>query len=157
MRSLTAAAIAVFILSGCASGGSGASLINPELAMMRVGGQSNSTQNVAGGLPVHIRTSIRNPSGEAIRLNRINLTSIGEGGVTIPNTSRSFNIEIPANETRTFEFWVSGFVSELSARSPIGSNTPINVRVTAVFSSPFGQFQEVYMEQLGFSDGQVVN
>lgn len=147
------ASTAILLTAACSSNSGGSSLLNPELAMIRLGGQVEAAEHVSGGLPVQIRASISNPSGETIRLTRLNLVSVGEGGVTIPNTSRPFDLTIPSGETRTFEFWVQGYVSQLAANSPIGSNAPINVRTTAVFSSPIGTFQETYMEQLGFGSG----
>lgn len=156
MRQLLAlTVVASALLAGCASNNAAADLIAPELAMMRVGGQTPSTQNVAGGLPVQIRASITNPSGETIRLTRLNLVSVAEGGVTIPNTSRPFDLTIPSNETRTVEFWVPGNVSSLAASGAIGSNAPINIRTTAVFESEIGVFQKTYMIQLGYPSGVV--
>lgn len=155
---LSALALATVLPAlACSSANTGGSaLLNPEFAIVRVGGQSQAAERVSGGLPVQIRASIRNPSSETIRLTRINLVSVGEGGVTIPSTSRPFDLTIPSGESRTFEFWVQGHVSEMSARSAVGSNSPINVRTTAVFSSPLGTFQEVYLNQLGFGSGAFI-
>lgn len=153
--SLAVALAAVVFAAACASNASG-KLIPPELAVARVGGQSSTvTQNVAGGLPVEIRASLFNPSSETIVLRRLTVVSLGEGGVTIPSTSRPFDVTISANETRTVDFWVPGYVTELAAAGAIGSNSPITVRISAMFNTPFGSMQKTYIEQIGWGSSSV--
>lgn len=156
MRAITVAAslVSLALATGCSSAAS-SKLLAPELAVARVGGQSSTMQNVAGGLPVEIRASLFNPSAETIVLRRLTVVSLAEGGVTIPSTSRPFDVTIPSNQTRTVDFWVPGYVSNLSASGMIGSNAPITVRINAVFNTPFGSMQKTYVEQIGYGSSQV--
>lgn len=147
-------AAAILAVSACSST-SVMGEFEPELQIERIGGVTGTAQNVSGGIPVELRTAIYNPSGEPITLRRINISTLGEGGVTIPQTSRPFNVVIPANEERILEFWVPGYLTELSARSFLGSNTPMTIRAVAVFDSPLGSFQEIYTRQLGSASGQI--
>lgn len=150
---LSVALVSLVLTSACSS--AAARLLAPELAIARVGGQTSTTQNVAGGLPVEIRASVSNPSGETIVLRRLTVMSLAEGGVTIPSTSRPFDVTIPSTETRTVDFWVPGYVSELAAAGSVGSNAPITVRISALFDTPFGSMQKTYIEQIGYGSSSL--
>jgi hypothetical protein len=156
MKSFSAAAFSIVLaLTGCASSsdsdGPDASSINikePEVRIAQLSTVAEVARHVTGGLPVQYRVEVQNAAEESITLKRVTLATIGEGAYNLPNTSRPFNIEVPANGTKAVDFWASANVVNDTV---FGSNGPVSLRVSAFFDSPKGQFVKTMVEQVHYT------
>lgn len=143
----TAAALGFLLLTlSCASGTprTKANLIAPDLAIRQIGGVGAVSRHLSGPISVNLEVDVLNKSAETIRLERIELQSIGSGAYTVSQQSRPFNQEIAPNSVERVRF----FVPAQAEGTISGANGPVTVRVTAYFDSPAGQFREIYMRNI---------
>ena len=154
---VSAAALAVLLVSGCASmqsdSGKGATQVNitkPELLIQQLSTVPVAARHIEGGLPIQYALRILNHAGEPITLKQVNVVSMGYGAYDVPSTSRPFHATVQPEQTSAVDFWVP---ANISSASLVGANGPVTLRVTAFFDSPDGQFQQIVVQQVNAGTG----
>jgi hypothetical protein len=134
------------LVIGCSSGGSAGkvNLLPPEYQVRQISGQAHVARHVSGGMPVQFAMDFRNPSGETIVLERIQVESMGSGAYSVEPVSRPFDTNIAPNQVITVNFWAPA----IAGSTILGANGPVTLRTTAYFSSAFGKFREIYIQQV---------
>ncbi len=132
-------------LASCKSGGSESDrmplqLIPPEFRVRQVSGQMLPMRRVEPS-SVSLQIDIFNRSSEPILLKRLQLQSLIGGAYRFPVTTRLFNTTIAPDGVQTVDMWVDAVV-ETDMRN---ETAPVQVRGTAIFDSPVGNFRRVFI------------
>ena len=96
-------------------------------------------------MEVHYEFRIVNQAAVPITLRRIDLDSLGGGGITIESKNRQFNTVIQPGTAQSVDFMTTAFISNPSNYS---SRSPVQLRATALFDSPEGSLQKVVQQQV---------
>lgn len=146
MRTLAAAALALLTLTSCASADNRmkANIIPPELAIRQISRAGAVSTHLSGPISVNFQVDVENKSQEPIRLERLEVQSVGAGAYEISTQSRPFNQSIAPDRVESVRFWLPANAGD----TIVGANGPVTVRVTAYFDSSLGQFREVYMRTI---------
>ena len=139
MKALVAAA-ACFTFLACAS--NNAKIIPPELTFVQLSGPAE--QNYPQGqFEVQYGLRIANRSSEPITLRRVQLQTISLGGpYRLVARAYSFQREVKPEEFADVTFWAKAESTGDSFSND--ANAPVNVRATAYFTSPAGNFRRVF-------------
>ncbi len=146
LRTGTLLSIVVLAL-GCASASQRPpQLLQPQVEIRQTGGAGDSgvTRNLRGGMPIRLQIAVTNPSAEKIEVESIELSSLGMGGLDIPNTKRPVNKSIAPDGFEVIDFWTAAYGGD----SVAGNGGPITVRLTVYFKSEFGKFREIYTQNI---------
>lgn len=138
---------AALLATGCATQRNNANgkVPEPDVTVEQTGPIPTAAEHIRGGIPIGLRITIRNNASIPIRATNAELVSLGEGGWTIPNTQQGLDKEIPAGESKDFDFNVSG----RGGLSQVGNNGPVTLRVVTTFESSEGGFHTVTIAQVG--------
>ena len=91
---------------------------------------------------VQFALSVANTTNQPVKLNRIEIRTIGSGAYTIRSTSTNINIDIAPGQARTVLLAVWGY----SRGGQLASTEPVTVRATAYFTGPSGAFVRLFSE-----------
>lgn len=141
MRGISA--FVILMTLGCSSGGHGPpDLIPPEFRVREMSGQFRPRG--AETAPITLQVDIFNHSSEELVLKRLQLQSTGGGAYRFGPASRIFNQKIPSQSVQTFDFPIDASLESIT----IDPSTPVTIRGTAIFDSPFGKFRRVFVSTL---------
>lgn len=136
-------ALVILMTLGCSSGGHAPpDLIPPEFRVREISGQfrPRGTETV----PITLQVDIFNHSSEDLVLKRLQLQSMGGGAYRFGPASKIFNQKIPSQSVHTFELPIDASLESIT----IDPSTPVTIRGTAIFESPFGKFRRVFINPL---------
>lgn len=139
-------AVLVVLLFGCAAAGGDrpSEIAAPDLRIGRGSGPSASSGNrmIEGGLSLLLRGEVLNRSDVGLVLDRIEVRSVGFGGVFVPNTIIPLDLQVPSRKTVPFERWIA---TQVQQQTISGAGGPVTVRIAAWFSTHDGvEFREFY-------------
>jgi hypothetical protein len=105
-----------------------------------------AAQRVTGGAPMQYRVRVANRTPDVVTLQSVNVQSVaGTDAYVVQNTTRGFDVKIPASEFGDVEFWAP---AQLTGNTVMGANGPVTLRLTLVFDSPSGKFNETVIRQV---------
>lgn len=138
----------ILIAAACATGNQlsqqAARIPKPEITII---GRTDLTNvpTVASGVEVHYEFRIVNQAEVPITLKRIDLDSLGGGGISIQSKNRQFNTVIQPGQAQSVDFMTTAYINDPSSYS---GRSPIQLRATALFDSPEGALQRVVQQQV---------
>lgn len=133
----------VLLVFGCSSGDkTRPDLIPPEFRVREISGQFRPHANET--VPITLQVDIFNHSAEDLVLKRLQIQSMGGGAYRFGPASKIFNFKIPSQSVQTFEIPVDASLESIA----IDPSTPVTIRGTAIFESPFGKFRRVFVSPL---------
>jgi len=133
------AALLLLIAVGCSSGGNvPPDLIPPEFRVREISGQFRPRGSEA--VPLTLQVDIFNHSSEELVLRRLQLQSTGGGAYRFGPTSRDFSRKILSQSVQTVDVPIMASLESLT----IDPSTPVTLRGTAIFDSPFGKIRRVF-------------
>ena len=146
-------AVALIVaMAGCASGKSDSGignakvkLIEPEIAFTQTNYLPPVAKDITGLVPVHYAVRVANKSGEPITLTRVDVQSLGAGAYSLASQSRPFKTKIAPDHFEIVDFWVTGYIGDVTV---YGANGPVTLRAVAHFDSPVGQFDSIVVQQV---------
>lgn len=142
---LAASAVALLLLSTCATNNSKVNLIAPEFRIMQITNVGEAARHMTGGVSVGFHAEILNRSSETLTLRRIQLESMGEGAYDLPSTTRPFDVPVPPDQVAAVEMWVPANIQNTTI---LGANGPVTIRAKVEFDSVEGMFQKIYVQQV---------
>lgn len=147
-----ALAFACIAAAACASSGPAGStpdaralnIAEPQFRIVQMVGPADQ-QFPQGEMEVKYGVGVGNQSEEPIKLRRIQLETVGEGGpYVLKKETYYFSLEVPAKTTKETTFWAkaygTGTAYSLDARAPVG------VRCLAYFETSRGVFRKVIVQ-----------
>lgn len=134
--------LSILALAGCSSSKDAreVGLIEPEIRVRQIAGQL--LPRVGVDTDISLEIDVFNQSSEQIVLERIELRSTPTSEIVYRSAVRQLKEQIPPGEVRTVEMWV--VAQQTNPRAD--ERSPVWVRGTAIFSSPFGRFRSVFIE-----------
>jgi LEA14-like dessication related protein len=139
---------ALIIATACATGNQlsqeAAHIPKPEITII---GRTDLTNvpTVASGVEVHYEFRIVNQAEVPITLKRIDMDSLGGGGISIQSKNRQFNTVIQPGQAQSVDFMTTAYINDPSSYS---GRSPVQLRATALFDSPSGALQKVVQQQV---------
>lgn len=151
MRKAIAASVVLLVVAGCSSGAGNSNSANAaeqtdktEIRLTQLNEIPIAARYTDGMLSIHYALRVENITAEAITLNRVTVQSVSIGGYSVSPTSKPFNVAIEPKQKQEVEFWVPA----LAGNSVVGANGPVTLRITCVFDSPKGKFQQIAMQRV---------
>jgi LEA14-like dessication related protein len=147
MRNCIALSV-LMIATACTTGNqlsqTAAHIPKPEITII---GRTDLTNvpTVASGVEVHYEFRIVNQAAVPITLRRIDMDSLGGGGISIQSKNRQFNTVIQPGQAQSVDFMTTAYISDPSSYS---GRSPVQLRATALFDSPEGALQKVVQQQV---------
>lgn len=138
----------ILIAAACATGNQlsqqAAHIPKPDITII---GRTDLTNvpTVASGVEVHYEFRIVNQADVPITLKRIDMDSLGGGGISIQSKNRQFNTVIQPHQAQSVDFMTTAYINDPSSYS---GRSPIQLRATALFDSPEGALQRVVQQQV---------
>jgi LEA14-like dessication related protein len=116
----------------------------PEITII---GRTDMTNvpTVASGIEAHFEFRIVNQADIPITLRRIDLDTLGGGGINIEAKNRQFNIVIQPHTVGSADFMTTAFINDPNNFS---GRSPVQIRAVALFDSPAGSLQKVVQQQV---------
>lgn len=152
MRKAITATAFFLLVAGCSSGGGNSNSTNAtpeakdraEIRLAQLNEIPIAARFTDGMLSIHYAVRVENLTADAITLNRVTVQSVSVGGYSVSPTSKPFSVAIEPKQKQEVEFWVPA----LAGNSVVGANGPVTLRVTCVFDSPNGKFQQIAMQRV---------
>jgi hypothetical protein len=148
MRKTIAAASSVLValvLTACSSSsGAGNTYVKPLIQLVQTSNVPVAARHTDGPLTIHYAMRVENRAGEPLTLQQVTVQSVSEGAYYVAPTSKPYDIAIAPGAKEDVEFWVSA----QPAGSIVGANGPVTLRVTCIFDSPAGKFQQIVMQRV---------
>jgi hypothetical protein len=132
----------LLLLTGCASGTQDDPNA-PKVALHLEQFESAPNAFTYNG-PVNVRfaLSVTNSTKDKVKLNRIEIRTIGSGAYTIPTTSTMINTEVGPGEAKTMTVALWGYAQG----GRLHSMEPVSVRAIGYFTGPTGAFIRLFSE-----------
>lgn len=154
MRKAIAASVVLLLLAGCSSGSSSSTSANAapqtaagartEITIAQLSDVPIAARHTDGMLSVQYALRVENLAAEPVTLRQVTVQSVSVGGYTVAPTSKPFNVAIEPKQKQEVELWVPA----LAGDSVVGANGPVTLRITCVFDSPTGKFQQIAMQRV---------
>lgn len=151
MRKAIAASVVLLVVAGCSSGAGNSNTANAapqtektEIRLAQLSDVPIAARHTDGMLSVQYALRVENLTAEAITLRQVTVQTISIGGYSVNPTSKPFNVAIEPKQKQEVEFWVPA----LAGNSVVGANGPVTLRITCVFDSPTGKFQQIAMQRV---------
>jgi hypothetical protein len=152
MLKAIAASVVLVAIAGCSSGSNStpgtttkaARLAEPDIRIVQTSGVPAAAVHSDGPLSVHYAMRVENMALEPITLKQVTVQSVSEGAYYVSPTTKPFNVVIDPKQRQEVEFWASA----QPAGSVVGANGPVTLRVTCVFESANGKFQQIVMRRV---------
>ncbi len=147
MRKVIAAA-ALFIAAACTSTNQvslkAAHIPSPEITII---GRTDLTNvpTIASGIEAHFELRIVNQADIPITLRRVDLESLGGGGIEIQSQNRQYNTVIDAHAVQSVDVMTTALIADPNRYS---GRSPVQIRMTALFDSAQGSLQKVVQQQV---------
>jgi hypothetical protein len=136
------ALLILLLLTGCASG----TQDDPNAPKVTLHlEQYESAPNAYmynGPVNVQYALTVTNTTNEKVKLNRIEIRTIGSGAYTIQPTSTMINTEIGPGQEKTMAISVWGYAQGGRLRA----QEPVSVRAVGYFTGPKGAFIRLFSE-----------
>jgi hypothetical protein len=139
---------AVLLAAACTSGNqlsqNVAHIPQPEITII---GRTDMTNvpTVASGIEAHFEFRIVNQADVPITLRRIDLDTLGGGGINVQARNRPFNIVIAPHTVQSADFMTTAFINDPNSFS---GRSPVQIRAVVLFDSPQGSLQKVVQQQV---------
>jgi len=101
--------------------------------------------SVASGVEAHFEFRIVNQAEVPITLRRIEMMSLGGGGIAIESKNRPYTLVIQPHAAQSADFMTTALIPDPNSYS---GRSPIQVRATCLFDSPEGALQRVVQQQV---------
>ncbi len=155
MRKAIAASVVLLLLAGCSSGSSSSTTANAAPQKTAAGARTEITiaqlsdvpiaaRHTDGMLSVQYALRVENLAAEPVTLRQVTVQSVSVGGYSVAPTSKPFNVAIEPKQKQEVELWVPA----LAGDSVVGANGPVTLRITCLFDSPTGKFQQIAMQRV---------
>ena len=147
MRTATAV-FALVIAAACATGNqvsqNAAHIPLPEITII---GRTDLTNvpTVASAIEAHFELRILNQADIPITLSRVDLESLGGGGIAIQSRNRLYHAVIEPHSAQSVDVMTTAVINDPNGFS---GRSPVQIRMTALFDSPQGALQKVVQQQL---------
>jgi hypothetical protein len=135
------AVLILLLLAGCASDAPDDPNA-PKITLHLEQYESPNAYTFSGPVNVQFALSVANTTTQPVKLNRIEIRTIGSGAYTIRPTSTNINVDIAPGQARTLPIAVWGY----SRGGQLTSTEPVTVRATAYFTGPSGAFVRLFSE-----------
>ena len=147
MRKLIALS-ALLIAAACTSSNqvslNAAHIPSPDVTII---GRTDLTNvpTVASGVEAHFELRILNQAEIPITLRRVDLESLGGGGIAIQSKNRLYDTVIQPHTAQSVDVMTTAFIND-----PNGfvGRSPVQIRMTALFDSSQGSLQKVVQQQV---------
>ncbi|MBW3670409.1 MAG: hypothetical protein KY432_01915 [Acidobacteria bacterium] len=128
---------------GCAGSRAGEDVTKPEITLAQLPGTSLAMQ-YRGELSIPFAMEIRNRSDDMIKVESVELWTIGDGPYLLQGSEVRLGVEIAAGATAIVRFSMPGF-SHGGGGAP---THPVTIRGSAFFDGPEGRFRTVFTRQV---------
>jgi hypothetical protein len=135
-------AIVMLLLAACATRKAPPGQ-RPDVSISQISGVPLAARFIDGGMSVRYVVRVRNNAREAIKLQRINIESIGMGAYAVSHSS-AFDLSLEPAQVREVVFWAATQRTE----NVYGANGPVTLRVVASFNSVTGRFEDVTVQNV---------
>lgn len=139
---------ALLIAAACATGNqlsqTAAHIQKPDITIISRTDLTN-VPTVASGVEAHFEFRIVNQAEVPITIRRIDMSSLGGGGIVIESKNRLFNTTIAPHAVGSVDYMTTALIADPSSYS---GRSPIQVRATCLFDSPDGALQKVVQQQV---------
>ncbi|MEA2329461.1 MAG: hypothetical protein QOE68_4420 [Thermoanaerobaculia bacterium] len=147
MRTMVGLA-ALLITAACTSGTqlsqNAAHIPQPEISIISRTDMTN-VPAIASGITVHFEFRIVNQAEIPITLRRIDLDSLGGGGISIQAKNRPFNLVIEPHAAQSADFVTTAYINDPNNFS---GRSPVQIRAVALFDSSAGSLQKIVQQQV---------
>lgn len=139
---------ALLITAACTSGNqlsqNVAHIPLPEITII---GRTDLTNvpTIASGVEAHFEFRIANQADVPITLRRIDLDTLGGGGINVQARNRPFNIAIAPHTVQSADFMTTAFINDPNSFS---GRSPVQIRAVVLFDSPQGSLSKVVQQQV---------
>ena len=147
MRTVTALFV-LLMTAACSSGTqlsqNAAHIPQPEITII---GRTDLTNvpTIASGVEAHFEFRIVNQADVPITLRRIDLDTLGGGGINVQARNRPFNISIAPHTVQSADFMTTAFINDPNSFS---GRSPVQIRAVVLFDSPQGSLSKVVQQQV---------
>jgi LEA14-like dessication related protein len=100
---------------------------------------------VASGIEAHFELRIVNQADVPITLRRVDLESLGGGGIAIQSKNRQYNTVVAPHAAQSVDVMTTAYINDPNGFS---GRSPVQIRMTALFDSPSGALQKVVQQQV---------
>jgi LEA14-like dessication related protein len=116
----------------------------PEITII---GRTDLTNvpTVASSIEAHFEFRIQNQADVPITLRRIDLDSLGGGGIGIQSRIRQFNTVIAPHSVQSADFMTTAYINDPNNFS---AHSPVQIRGVVLFDSPQGSLQKIVQQQV---------
>jgi len=116
----------------------------PEITII---GRTDLTNvpTVSSGVAAHFEFRIVNQADVPITLRRIDLDTLGGGGINVEAKNRPFNIEIAPHSVQSADFMTTAYINDPNSFS---GRSPVQIRAVVLFDSPQGSLSKVVQQQV---------
>jgi hypothetical protein len=139
---------ALLIAAACSSGTqlsqNAAHIPEPEITIISRSDLTN-VPTVASGVAANFEFRIVNQADIPITLKRIDLDTLGGGGIAIQAKNRPFNIVIEPHTAQSAVFNTTAYIND---PSNFNGRSPIQIRAVALFDSSAGSLQKIVQQQV---------
>lgn len=97
-----------------------------------------------GALNLAFALSVTNTTNQPVKINRLEIRTIGSGAYTIRPTSIPINMDLGPGEAKTMPLSVWGY----ARGGHMASTEPITIRGTAYLTGPSGAFLRLFSEYI---------
>lgn len=141
---LLALLAATMLAGGCSSASNPAAAQRPEIVLDQLVGPADLGYP-GGRLDIQYQMSVINHAPTAIRLRRLDISSVGGGAYFLRREALPFDELIEPEHRATVTFWVHALQAGSFGR---GSNEPVTIRGIVYFDGTAGRFQQIFMRDL---------
>lgn len=143
MRKTLAASVVLVVLAACSSG-AGNTYPKPVIQLVQTSSMPTAARHTDGALTIHYAMRVENRAAETLTLRQVTVQSVSEGAYYVAPTSKPYDVAVSPGAKEDVELWVSA----QPAGSIVGANGPVTLRVTCLFDSPAGTFQQIVMQRV---------
>jgi LEA14-like dessication related protein len=145
----TAFAVSVLVIAAACTTGNqvsqtAAHIPKPDITII---GRTDLTNvpTVASAIEAHFELRILNQADIPITLRRVDLESLGGGGIGIQSKNRQYDVVIQPHSAQSVDVMTTAVINDPNGFS---GRSPVQIRMTALFDSPQGALQRVVQQQV---------
>lgn len=142
-------ALATLIMAAACASGTGISQNAAHIPLpdILIIGRTDLTDVPAlpSGVPAHFEFRITNQADIPITLRRIDLVSLGGGGIRIESKNRVYTTVIQPHTVQSVDFVTTALIDDPTS---FAGRSPVQIRATALFDSAQGSLQQIAQQQV---------